>query len=68
MMRTVGGRTSLTHERSVYLPASDRPGEEVAARVDRDVVAAGRQEHAAGGPDRVEEVWKLPFTFTGIPA
>ena len=24
-MRTVGGRTSLTHERSVYGPASERP-------------------------------------------
>ena len=24
-MRTVGGRTSFTHERSVYRPASERP-------------------------------------------
>ena len=57
-MRTVGGRTSFTHERSVYRPASEPSVEEVAAGVDRDVVAPGRQEDASRRPDRVEEVGK----------
>ena len=66
---TVGGFTSLTHERSVYGPASDLPAEQVAARVDGDVVAPRRQEDAARRADRVQEVGQaVPFTFTGIPA
>ena len=35
------------------------PGEEVAARVDGDVVLARREEYAARGSDRVEEVRQL---------
>ena len=56
---TVGGLTSLTHERSVYWPASELPAEEVAARVDGDVVAPGREEDAARCADRVEEVGQV---------
>ena len=57
--------TSFTHERSVYRPAERAAVEQIASGVDGDVVATRREEDAAGGADRVEEVGKLAVDVHG---
>ena len=55
-----GRRPDVVDPRAQRVATGERAtGEEVASGVDGDVVAPGRQEHAAGSSDRVEEVGKL---------